>query len=144
MQPPSQCYKCIQGSQLVPWSSTEALKEFPASCGLCWQSRQDTHSRKEQLCPRGMHPWLPGHGAAACQEDGGLGSNAGEAWNALCKAQLNQAPRTRQVPSYYSSGFLPLLLQYLLYASWNMFLQGILAFSLVQMRKEPPIFRWRE
>lgn len=88
-----------------------------------------------------MPTWLPGHGAAASQEDGELGSNAGEAWNALCKAQLNWALGTRQVHSYYSSGFLPLLLQYLLYASWNMFLQGILAFSLVQIRKEPPIFR---
>lgn len=42
---------------------------------------------------------------------------------------------------YYSSGFLPRVLQYLLYASWNMFLQGILAFSLVQIRNDPPIFR---
>lgn len=31
MQPASQCYKCIQGSQLVPWSSTEALR---VSCKL--------------------------------------------------------------------------------------------------------------
>lgn len=31
MQPPSQCYKCIQGSQLVPWSSTEAHR---VSCKL--------------------------------------------------------------------------------------------------------------
>ncbi|KAA8581899.1 hypothetical protein FQN60_008639 [Etheostoma spectabile] len=29
-------------------------------------------------------------------------------------------------------------------ASWNMFLQEILALSLEQMRKEPPILRWRE
>lgn len=132
------------GSWLVPWHGAEALRKISFLWTVLAVSVGQTQHERTALSLWNAHLASRAQ-AAASQEDGELGCNTWEA--RTLSARLSWTAPSEQeslVHSYYSPGFLPLLLQYLLYASWNMFLQGILAFSLVQIRKEPPIFRWRE
>lgn len=55
MQPPSQCYKCIQGSQLVPWSSTEALKSFLQAAGRAGSRGRTDTARRAALSSWNAH-----------------------------------------------------------------------------------------